>query len=51
MKTAYIKPETVVILTSPLMGTPTASLGGGEAEEFDAKQNNCDLEEIEFEMW
>ena len=53
MKTAYIKPETVVILMPRLMGDPTASLGNDEAEEFDAKQNgeDLDLEEIEFDMW
>lgn len=52
MKTAYIKPETVVILMPRLMGTPTASLGGGgEVEDFDAKQNDDDLEEIDYDMW
>ena len=51
MKTAYIKPETVVILMPRLMGDPTASLGNDEANDFDAKQNDEDLEEIEFDMW
>ena len=51
MKSAYIKPEVELILMSPLMGNPTASLGDGEAEDFDAKQNDGDLEEIEFDMW
>jgi len=51
MKTAYIKPESVVILMPRLMDTPTASLGDGEVEEFDAKQGFDDMEEIEYDMW